>query len=256
VNYLQTPDVQRAIMRATHRRPDVSGVPLDPGFGQHQMFELPFPTSIETISDLTTAYVGTLRRPARTVYVLDISSSMAGHRLSEAKAALERLTESDAAFTSPGTALQPREEVAFVPFSTAPRAVKTFTVPPDDPATALRGIRTYVSRLSAGGQTALYDALADAYQVVRQQAAADPYRITSIVLLSDGGSNTGHDLSQFTAFYRGLPRSVASVPVYPILSGQSADAQMRQLAKLTGGRVFDGRTQPLTDVLAQIRGSQ
>jgi Ca-activated chloride channel family protein len=255
-NYLRTPDVQRAIMRTTRRRPANPAVALDPDFGRHRMFELPFPTSIDVINDLAVAYAGTLRRPARSVYVLDTSGSMTGQRISALKAAIDHLTDTNAAFVSPGTALQTREQVTFVPFSTVPAPAKTFGLPPDDSTAALRAIRTYISELSPGGQTALYDALVDAYRLIERQAATDPYRITSIVLLSDGESNTGRDLAQFTAFYRSLPKTIASVPVYPVLFAQSADAQMRQLALLTGGRVFDGRTQTLAKVFGQISGSQ
>ena len=254
--YLRTPDIQRDIMRATRRRPAVPSVALDPAFGSHRMFALPFPTSTDVIDDLTAAYAGTLRRAARTVYVIDTSGSMRGPRLSALQTAIDQLTESDSAFASSGTVLQTREQVTFLPFSTTPAATKTFDLPADDPAPTLQAIRAYISGLTADGSTALYDALADAYQIIQQQAKTDPYRITSIVLLSDGESNAGRNLAQFTEYFHGLPPDIASVPVYPVLFGQSADAQMQQLAQLTGGRAFDGRTQSLTDVFAQIRGGQ
>jgi Ca-activated chloride channel homolog len=254
--YLRTSDIQRDIMRTTWRRPVVPSVTLDSAFGSHRMFALPFPTSTDVINDLAATYAGTLRRAARTVYVIDTSGSMRGQRLTAVQAAIDQLTESDSAFASSGTALHTREQVTFLPFSTAPATAKTFDVPADDPAPTLQAIRAYISGLSANGWTALYDALADAYQIIQRQATTDPYRITSIVLLSDGESNTGRDLAQFTDFFRGLPLNVASVPVYPVLFGESADAQMRQLAQLSGGRVFDSRTQSLTDVFAQIRGGQ
>lgn len=79
----------------------------------------------------------------------------------------------------------------------------------------------------------------------------DPYRITSIVLFTDGGSKTGRDLAQFTDFYRALPAAAASVPVYPVVFG-SGNTQMSQLAQLTGGSVFDGATQSMSSVFAQI----
>jgi Ca-activated chloride channel family protein len=254
--YLRTPAIQQAIMDATWRRPVIPAVALNPAFGRPRMFELPFPTSIDVINDLAAAYAGTLRRPARSIYVLDTSGSMTGDRIAELKDAVDQLTESDAAFSSPGTVLQTREQVTFLPFNTTPEPAKTFDLPPENAAPTLQDIRTYVAGLSAGGDTALYDALTAAYKLLEQQAATDPYRITSIVLLSDGESNTGSDFTQFTAFYHGLPPAIASAPVYPVLFGESADAQMRQLAQLTGGSVFDGRSQPLAQIFAQIRADQ
>ena len=63
-------------------------------------------------------------------------------------------------------------------------------------------------------------------------------------------------LRAFTAFYHRLPPSTASAPVFAILFGEARLAEMKAIAALTGGQVFDGRTQPLTPVFAAIRGNQ
>lgn len=49
---------------------------------------------------------------------------------------------------------------------------------------------------------------------------------------------------------------MASVPIYPILFGESDPAQMRQLADLTGGQTFDGRGQSLAELFPRIRAGQ
>lgn len=250
--YLRTPDVQQRIMRVTRRRPIIPDVAPDAGFGRHQMFELPFPDSITVIDDLIAAYDGTLRRPARTVYVLDTSGSMRDdNRLAGLKAGMAALTDGGGA-----TAIQTREQVTLLPFNTAPGRPSVFDVPADDPQPVLARINDAVGGLVAGGNTDIYDSLAAAYQLIGQQAAADPNRVTTIVLLTDGANNTGRTPAQFADFYHALPPAVASVPVFPILFGAADDTQMRALAGLTGGQVFDGRNLPLTTVLPLIRGDQ
>jgi Ca-activated chloride channel homolog len=252
IGYLRTPDVQRRIMQQTRRRPAIPQVRPDTGFGRRQMFELPFPGTLNVVNDLIAAYYGTLRRPARTVYVLDTSGSMAGARLDGLKAALDQLTST----TGNGATFQTREQVTLESFSTTPHPPATFDVPTLDPQPVLNQIKAFTAHLSAAGNTAIYDSLAVAYQIVAQQAAADPDRITTIVLLTDGENNTGRDLTAFTRFYRGLSPTIASVPVFPILFGEADTDQMRQLAALTGGEAFDGRNLALTTIFPLIRGSQ
>jgi Ca-activated chloride channel family protein len=258
VGYLRTPDVQRRIMARARYRPAIPEVHLDQGFGQRQNFELPFPASLAVVNDLISAYYGKLRRPARTVYVLDTSGSMAGARIDALKTALAQLTGAGPPTpeAGPGTMIQSREQITLEPFNTIPLAPRTFDVPEQDPQPILAQIGAFAADLTVGGDTAIYDALVVAYQVVAQQAATDPDRITTIVLLTDGENNMGRDLVAFTQFYRGLPAETASVPVFPILFGEADTAEMRQLAELTGGQTFDGHSLPLTTVLPLIRGNQ
>lgn len=251
--YLRTDPVQRRIMQETHRRPISPQLWAQANFGNGGAFELPFPDKLQVINNLVDAYYGTLRRPARTVYVLDTSGSMAEQgRLDGLRSALTGLTRAQ----EPGVSFQTREQVTFLPFSATPGQPTTFDVPPEDPGPTLEKIRGYSANLTATGNTALYDALIRAYQTIAQQAAADPDRITTIVLLTDGENNTGSGYPAFEAYYRGLSQDVASAPVFPILYGEANATEMRGLAHITGGQTFDGRSLPLPQVFALIRGSQ
>jgi Ca-activated chloride channel family protein len=256
VSYLRTPAVQRQIMQQTRRRPATPGVKLDPVLANHPLTELPFPGTIGVVNDLLDAYNAQLRRPARTVYVLDISGSMAGGRIAGLKAALAYLTGADASSAGQASQFQEREQVIMIPFNTAPDNPQVFDIPAQNPDTVLAQIHAYADTLSAGGGTAIYSALEAAYTMISQEAAADPDWITTIVLLTDGENNQGDDLHAFTAFYDQMPKSIAVVPVFPILFGEAQLAQMQAIATLTGGQVFDARIQPLTLVFAAISGNQ
>lgn len=252
--YLRTPQVQQQIMQLTHRRPIIGGVTLSAALAAHQPFALPFPGQLSTVNGLIAAYGNTLRRPGRTVYVLDTSGSMAGTRITELEQALEALTGADSSLVGQFSQLQENEQVTFLPFNTAPGAPTVFTIPASSPQPVLSQINSYIGELKAGGATAIYDSLAEAYQILAQQNAADPDRIESIVLLTDGENNTGRDEAGFTSFYDQLPPG--SPPVFTILFGDADKAQLDQIATLTGGATFDATTQPLTGIFEQIRAYQ
>jgi Ca-activated chloride channel family protein len=62
--WLRTPPAQALIMQVTHRRP-VTGIPLDAALAAHQLYELPFPGTLETITKLIAAYRDSARSPGR-----------------------------------------------------------------------------------------------------------------------------------------------------------------------------------------------
>ena len=260
VHYLLTPAVQRQIMRYTGRRPVNFDVMLDSHLRgpalRHWLYGMPFPGTIEVVNDLLVVYASELRRPARTVYVLDTSGSMAGPRIAGLKSALDALTGGGNSLIGKLTQFQEREQVTIITFNTVPGAPHTFDVPASNPGHVLTEIRSYSDSLKAYGWTAAYDALEEAYQTIQRQAVTDPNRISTIVLLTDGWSNRGATLAQFAAFYHRLSGQIASVPVFPILFGQANTAQMRRVAGLTGGQIFDARSQSLASVFLDIRGSQ
>jgi Ca-activated chloride channel family protein len=260
VSYLLKPAIQQQIMHQTHRRPAIPQVPLDSRLPQHQMFELPFPATQQVLDDLTSSYYGTLRRPGRTVYVIDISQAMAGPPLDAVKAALGALTGATA---DPATAFQAREQITFQPFATVAYPPVTFDIPPRDPQHERDLVNAYIAAQAAGGGSAIYDGLTAAYQAIEGEAASDPDRITTIVLLTAGRATTGSDLAAFTRFYRALPAPIASVPVFPVIffdtpgiHGTPDTAQINQLAALTGGQVFSASHLPLATILALIRENQ
>ncbi|ROO89356.1 Ca-activated chloride channel family protein [Actinocorallia herbida] len=246
--YLLKPETQRRIVETTHRRPKAEGVPFE---GVADVKELPFPGAPQTVDGLLAAFYDELRRPSRTAYVVDLSGSMTGDRIEDLKRAFVSLTGGD---TAAFDRFHNREEVTVVPFSTKPHAAKEFTVPADDPDSALLQIRRYAEDLQVGGGTAIYDGLTSAYQLLNGKIAADPDRFTSIVLMTDGENTGGMDFAKFKARYSAFAE--LGVPVYPVLFGEAKEDEMKALADLTGGRSFDARKQSLQEVFKEIRGYQ
>ncbi len=250
--YLLRPEVQRKIMTKTHRRPTNADVNLD--FSAPAAQALPFPETVQVVDALLASYGNTLRRPARTIYVLDTSGSMKGDRIAGLRDAMLALTGAKPLPQSKFLGFQQREQVVLVPFNTTVGAAQQFEVPPGASQPVLDRIGAAVQALDAGGDTALYDALAKAYDLAGQPTDGDPY--TTIVLLTDGERTAGLTYDQFRGRYAGLPDAARRTPTFAVLFGENNQAEMEALAALTGGRAFDARTGSLADAFADIRGYQ
>ncbi|MFC8899340.1 substrate-binding and vWA domain-containing protein [Streptomyces cinereoruber] len=248
--HLRTPDVQRRITETTLRRPVVAGAAPAPALARDQRRELPFPGSRSVADGLLDAYENTLRRPSRTVYVLDTSGSMRGERLDRLKAALTELTGD----------FRDREEVTLMPFGSSVKRseVRTHTVDPASPKAALDAIRAGAAGLSASGGTAVYSSLREAY---RSLGRSSDDTFTSVVLMTDGENTDGDTAADFAAFHRALPADQRHTPVFPILFGDSDRAELEGIAELTGGKLFDATEGDATGgslegAFEEIRGYQ
>lgn len=243
--YLRGLEAQQAITTDTLRRPVVTSVKPAAGIGREGRRELPFPGSRSVADGLLDAYENKLRRPSRTVYVLDTSGSMEGSRLARLKSALGDLTGD----------FREREEVTLMPFGSAVKQIRTRTVDPADPSAATAALDGDIAALSAEGDTAVYSSLKEAYEVIGAPDKSDA-SFTSIVLMTDGENTAGDPAAGFSAFYEGLPAGQRQTPVFPILFGDSDRKELTDIATLTGGRLFDANKGSLDDAFEEIRGYQ
>lgn len=239
--------VQREITARTLRRPVVAGArPADP-LSPEQRRELPFPGKRSVADGLLSSYEHRLRRPSRTVYVLDTSGSMEGARLARLKSALNGLT----------AGFREREQVTLLPFGSTVKQVRTHTVDPADPKAGPAAIRADSAALTAEGDTAIYSSLAAAYDHLGPDTES---AFTSIVLMTDGENTAGRSAAEFAAFYRALPAARQVTPVFPVVFGDSDRSELESIASLTGGRLFDGTKEEgpgsLDGAFEEIRGYQ
>ncbi|MFD3329273.1 substrate-binding domain-containing protein [Streptomyces sp. NPDC058701] len=250
--WLRGPEAQQAITERTLRRPVAAGVAPAVGLDAEKRRELPFPGSRSVADGLLASYENELRRPSRTVYVLDTSGSMAEEdRIGRLKAALTELTGSGS--SGPGQRFRDREEVTLLPFGDKVKKVLTHVVEPGDPGASLDAIRADVRGLEPAGGTAVYGSLKAAYQHLGR-GNADAF--TSIVLMTDGRS--GDKAKDFDAFYAALPEAGKRTPVFAVLFGDSDRAELAHITELTGGRLFDATdgTGSLDGAFEEIRGYQ
>lgn len=261
VTYLRSEEFQRRMMLETQRRPVIPQVPLADSFPDALLVELPFPGSGDVVEGILFAYLDEVRIPSHAVFVLDVSGSMDGQRIAQLKDAVENLTGLDASLTGRFARFSARERVTLIPFSSGVQDAVQFEI---DNAAAdsdtMQQIRSYVETLQAEGGTAIYTSLAAAYSYLETARSEDlaqgNERYYSVVLMSDGENTEGASLRVFRNFYRGLEPSTRTIKTFPVLFGNANEAEMGEVATLTGGRVFDGRNDNLSLVFKQIRGYQ
>ncbi|MEV0970894.1 substrate-binding and vWA domain-containing protein [Microtetraspora glauca] len=249
--WLRSPAVQKEIMNTTHRRPIVPGVEPDPRFGSSQLIELPFPNQRGTADQLIDTYLNQVRVPAHAMFVLDTSGSMRGDRIEALRQALVTLTGADTSASGAFSRFSNRETVTMIPFNSTAGRPTSFTVPDRNPSPVLAQITEFAERLDADGGTAIYDSLRAAYD-----QPATPGHYTSIVLMTDGVNINGSGYADFEAHYRALPEERRRTPTFVVLFGESDVEEMREVAALTGGAVFDARSTSLSSAFKEIRGYQ
>lgn len=163
--------------------------------------------------------------PVTAMLLVDTSGSMRGAGLSSARTAL-------ADFESAVPADIP---VGLITFASAPHLALR-------PTTDRAALRAALAHLSAGGETALYDALAAAARAV---ASADPARV---VVVSDGADTVSRtSLKSALSKLRG---EHVSAEVVGLHTREADNAVLRSIADATGGRFVraaDGAA--LVDVL-------
>ena len=158
-----------------------------------------------------------LKKPANIYLVVDVSGSMSGEPIRNAKAALLSFLEQVEG---------DKDRVALVPFASDVQRVEPLE-PPDRPALEGR-----ILGLNASGGTELYDAVAFAYD--RLQREGDPDRINVIVAMTDGKS-TG----SISVVEDRLQREALPVLIFTVGYGSDADFDVLQrIARLGEGQAY------------------
>ena len=257
VAYLRGPDVQRQLMAATGRRPAVPEVALDRRFPRRVLVELPFPGSLKVVDHLLLAYLNRIRRPAHTIYVLDVSGSMQGDRIESLKQTLANLTGADTSLTGRFTSFRARERVTIITFAGQVVDERDFTVDGAGPGAPGRAaIRNYVAGLQLHDGTAVYSAMRRAYQRAGADAEADKDSFTSIVLMTDGENNQGISVEDFLASLAAVPEPARSVKTFAVRFGEANPAELRRIVQSTNGAMFDANDSSLAAAFKEIRGYQ
>jgi Ca-activated chloride channel homolog len=170
---------------------------------------------------------------------------------------MKALTGTDTSLTGKFARFRAHEDVTIVTFASDIQDVQVFTIDDTAPTGSdMTAIRDYIDGLITHDGTAIYSGIERAYDEVTKQQAADPDRLFSIVLMTDGENNSGVDPKQFVSDYTALPDAVRAVHVYPVLFGDASKDAMTEIATQTGGTVFDATTTSLLTIFKQIRGYQ
>jgi Ca-activated chloride channel family protein len=173
------------------------------------------------------------KRHANVYLIADRSGSMTGDKLTQAKQAL-------AVFL--GQIQGDSERVGLISFSTY---VET-TVPLAELGSNRTALQMAIEQLEAGGDTALLDAVNEAYQQL--QTLGDAERINAIVVMTDGKENASS--STLRSLVRELSQtSRVQVLVFCVGYGDDADMEMLQsIAEPSGGQALRGDPATIRDL--------
>jgi len=256
IAFLKSAQFQKTIMDNTFRRPVNPDVPLSSVFPKSLIVELPFPNNLATVNAILLRYLNVNRVPAHSFFVLDVSGSMQGERIAGLRRALYTLAGQDPSLTGQFARFQNREKITLITFNGNVAPPVTFEMSSDNDTKTLDAVKQFADSMHAGGSTAIFDAIERAEALAQASRGTEGQRYYSIVLMTDGENNTGDDFDAFKVKYESLPPDEQAIKVFPILFGEGSSEQLNELAALTGGRVFDGTSAPLSVVFKEIRGYQ
>lgn len=239
---LLSPEAQGLALTNGYRPTDLS-IPLDSvaspikaalGVDPSQprtTLQIPGPTVIQVVRDVW-QYA---KRKTNVYLVADVSGSMQGEKLEQAREAFLTFLE---------MIKGDQEKVGLVVFSSS----EVLAEPLDELSRNRNRLKTQIENLSAGGDTALLDAVNLAYE--RLQQVGDTERINAIVVMTDGKENNSSiRLSDLTTKMRQKNQSGVPVVVFCVAYGEDAEIEtLEQLSSATGGQTRRGSPETIREL--------
>jgi len=185
--------------------------------------QIPSPSVIQVVRDVW-YYT---KRKTNVYLVADVSGSMQGEKLAQAK---------EAFLTFLGLIKGEQERVGLIVFSSNVKEV----VPMSELDTNRDVLKSTIAGLNAGGDTALLDAVNLAYEKLQERQ--DSERINAIVVMTDGKENNSRiRLRDLTAKLRRGSQSGLPVVVFCVAYGSDAEmGTLEDIAAATGGQTRRG----------------
>ena len=233
-NYITSPDAQQAILARGYRPADLNikidgaNSPItanngvDPAKPQTSL-QVPSAAVLDVVRDSWLAN----KRRTNVMLVVDTSGSMEGAKLANVQTALTTFLDQ---------IKSDEERVGLIEFSTEVNELARISELKNNRSALVRA----VTNLNAGGNTALLDAVAAAYQ--RLQQLNDPSRINAIVVMTDGKENASTlSLQQLVTRLQNGNQHGVPVVIFAIAYGSDADMKMLQaMSDATGGQTLAG----------------
>ena len=193
------------------------------------------------IKEALNLYQTELRKPTHIVFCLDYSGSMYGTGYKELIKAMEYIlgdNQNDSDFL----AFSEKDKIDVIPFES-----KADTIWSTDNGTKTSELFNKIKSKEPSGGTALHVAAANAILELSKEDL-NKYN-ASVVLMTDGQGNIGK-LRDLTKVYNQVNKDI---PIYSITFGSAEESQLEEIAELTKGKVFNGKTN-LRQAFKQVRG--
>ncbi|MEP7124034.1 MAG: VWA domain-containing protein [Byssovorax sp.] len=218
------------------------GAPVDAAHGvdakqPQTLLEVPSGAVLEKL----VAVWQTAKKPSDVIMVFDISGSMSGKPLAEAKQGAKAFL---------GT-LHERDDVSLIFFNG-----NVFpTIGPKKVSTDRGELERRIDEQIADGGTALYDAVAQAYDTAKKRAEKSPATIHAVMVMTDGlDSGSTLKLPELTRRFGGaVGESASDVKIFTIAYGDSADPTvLAQIAEAAKGTSAKGTTATIVAVFRDM----
>ena len=194
------------------------------------------------LTEALNVYQTSFKKPSLNIYCLDFSGSMSGTGEEQLKEAMSQILLQENARKNflQANAGEVNEVVFF------DDTILDVQAAADDSDEALAELNQKVADFQIAGGTDIYRAAAEALEI------ASGYDLTNytpaIILMTDGRSN--YHYSNFEEVWN---RYEEDIPIFSITFGDADPGQLEELAKISGGRVFDG-TKDLTAAFRSVKG--
>ena len=229
-DFIRSSEIQKTVMAAGFRPVDLSIKLADPFIKELGVDPLQPTTTIDVPSTEAIAAIQTswqyVKKQADIALVIDISGSMEGEKIDQARKAAQRFLD----------LLPPQNRLTLITFNDT--IFQQNELAPFEQIETT--VRAQVDGIVAGGVTALYDAVAAAADLLDQAAAQDGgNRIRAIVVLSDG-QDTGSmaSLNDLTQLDRGEQNPLL---IFPVAYGDDADiSALNTIARTSSTKVISG----------------
>ena len=197
--------------------------------------------STSVIKKALALYQEELRRPMHIVFCLDYSGSMYGDGYNELVKAMDYILDAEKAkrdlvqFSS-------KDKIDVIAFES-----KVHSPWSSSDGTDTEEILNKIRITEPYGGTALYDAAVSALELLDKEDQ-NKYG-TAIILMTDGRGNVGN----YRDVEKVFKKIKKDIPIYSITFGDADELQLNELAKLTNGKVFDGK-ENLILAFKEVRG--
>ena len=186
--------------------------------------------SKKVITKAINLYIESLRKPTHMVFCLDVSGSMYGEGLNELKDVMNFILDNEKA-SKENLQFSSKDKITIITFDHKVEDIFK-TVYGNNTKEIIDG----VNKLEALGGTNIYDPTIEALKIL-QNENEDEYTKT-VILMTDGMSNGG-SYKELSKFYR---ENKIKTPIYSITFGYSSEYELSDLAKLSNGKIFDGKS--------------
>ena len=194
------------------------------------------------LTEALNVYQTSFKKPSLNIYCLDFSGSMSGTGEEQLKEAMAQILLQENARKNflQANAGEVNEVVFF------DDTILDVQAAAGDSDEALAELNQKVADFQIAGGTDIYRAAAEALEIA---SGYDLKNYTpAIILMTDGRSN--YNYSNFEEVWN---RYEEDIPIFSITFGDADPGQLEELAKISGGRVFDG-TKDLTAAFRSVKG--